>query len=488
MPLPRSYPSGSPEWHLARLADKLMKRQARYDMLEDYHMGNQPLPHVDPQERASVRELLKKAQTNYVTLVNKAPVDRMSIKYFRTQPDGEPDPDARKIWAVNDMPVQATKVHTASAIFGDSYVLVGPVNPETGCATIVAEDPRVAIVEPDPQYPMKSLAGLRLYRDIYLDRAVAVLYLPDAIYTFLGPSMFAQDPGNEMTDRPLGVQAGNMAFDLVEVQENELGEVPLYRFPWQPDYSDTSLGEAELVLHIQDRINQVVLDRLKIAKDEAFNQKYVTGVEAISDQRQKSKPAVQSPYKGGSDKVWVATDPQAKFGQLTGVDFKQMLEAARDDIADIAAITQTPSHYMMNRFINVSGDTLNQAEAGFVAKTKQRMHAQGWGWEAVMRACFKYQGLSKASAPELTVVWHDPRQRKDVESADSFSKAVSGGMEIGLAMEQFFDSSPEQIAYARKYRDEQQRRAEEQAMQQQKLAAQNRGGTNKSPQGGNTNV
>lgn len=472
MPVINGFPPNTSWWWLHHLVQRLMDQQSRYDKLEDYHIGNHPLPKADPKHVTAVKHFMKMAQTNYVTLINNAPVGRMKVRDFTFGEGGEPDRDAKKIWSVNDMDLQSKKLHSAASIFGDSYVLVGPVDETTGYPTMTVEDPRAAIVEPHPLFPTKSVAALRMWEDIVLNRIVAVLYLPESIHTFVGP--FHHDYGGnklDITNKLLGHSLGN-SWEEVEVQDNELGEVPLVHFEWQPDYAGLSLGEAELVLHIQDRINQMILDRMVIASSQAFNQMWAAGVDLAPKKAAGAKKGpVEPPWELGPRNLWATDNKDAKFGQFDAVDFKQILEAVRDDIADIAAITQTPAHYLMNRMINVSGDTLTQGESGFVAKTKLRMDAMGWGWERAMRLSFRYMNLPKADEPEATVLWAKPMIRKDVDAADAASKWASLGIEPGLVMDAFGDFSSEQIAFAREH-IEQQKREAEQMMEKQAAMAQ----------------
>ncbi len=472
MPVPEAYPPGSPRWWLYRLIDKLLGQQTRYDRLENYHIGQHPLPVVDPKHKVLLKSFMRMAQTNYVTLVNEAPVGRMTVKDFRFGAEGSPDEDAHTIWSVNDMDLQSKKVHTAASIFGDSYVLVGPIDPVVGFPTMTVEDPRVAIVEPHPLYPTKSVAGLRMWEDIYLHKVVAVLYMPDKIYTYIGPSL-ERTRSEYLTDREMSAALSHGGFDPVAEEDNPLGDVPLIHFEWRPDHNGMSLGESELVLGVQDRINQMVMDRLITAKDQAFAQRFGTGISQVEEKKpgKKNGPQVQAPFVLGSSNFWAVDSPDAKFGQMPAVDFKQMLEAVRDDIADIAAITQTPAHYLMNRFINVSGDTLTQAESGFVAKTKMRMQAMGWGWERAMRVAFRYMSDPKADEAEAAVIWADPQERKAVESADAASKWVAAGVEIGVVMEVLGPFSAEQIEFARVHAEEQQQKDQALLLEQTQASA-----------------
>lgn len=470
-----SYDPGSPDWWVYRLGWSILDQQARYDKLEMYHIGEHPLPPVDRQYLKAMRQYQRMAQTNYVALVNEGSPGRMKVKGFKFGQGGVDD-DAKMIWAANDMDLQSKKLHMAAAVFGDEYALVGEVDEGTGYPTITVLDPRTAAVEGHPVFPTRALAGMHLYIDTYSNSVVGQLYLEDQIYDLEGPNVATMNgwPKAEMTTRLLriGYPGG---LEVVGSRPNPINQVPLVQFRWKPDFGNYSFGEAENILHIQDRINYMILDRLKIARDQAYAQRTVTGLQMPKKGGDPSIGPIPPPFKLDSASLWVAESPDVKFDQFPATDFKQILEAVRDDIADMAAISQTPAHYLMNRMVNVSGDTLTQAESGFASKTKLRMEAMGWGWERVMRLCFLVMGdTQKASNVDASVVWANPMSKKPAEDADAANKWVSVGVPIDLIMDKFGDFEPDEITHAveeqKKKLAEEKAAADAQLQIQQKVA------------------
>lgn len=107
-------PPGTPEWWLNRLIQRLMSKQVRYDYLEAYVTGNHPLPDGDERYVSALAAMQRKARTNYVGLVTRTPVERMTVRGFRfggsdetSKP--EADKDARQIWSANNMDFQAIR-------------------------------------------------------------------------------------------------------------------------------------------------------------------------------------------------------------------------------------------------------------------------------------------------------------------------------------------------------------------------------------------
>src|SRR5688572_637381 len=148
---------------LHRLIQRLMFRQGRYQVREDYAVGNHPLPEGDRRYVQALEHLQKKALTNYVGLANKAVVDGMSVMHFKFA--GEFSEEARKIWRANNMDFQTPIAIGKAAQLGDIYAMVSPPIEEGGEPRITIEDPRVCIVEPDPLDPLEAVAGLKFYLD-----------------------------------------------------------------------------------------------------------------------------------------------------------------------------------------------------------------------------------------------------------------------------------------------------------------------------------
>lgn len=492
---PANWPIGSPGWWIYRHTYRLLCEQTRYDRLERYHFGDHDLPIGDPRYLKSLAVFQRMAKTNYVSLVNNGPPERMSVNGFKFGPGGDADNDAKLIWSANDMDLQSKKLHSAAAVFGVCYALVGPVDQSLGYPTITVLDPRLADVEPHPIYPTRSISGMWMWIDPFSERIMGVLLQPGVHYQLQGPParVFEGHTKLEMTAKlsHIGTPGG---FEVIGETQTGIDEIPLVKFTWQPDFTDRSLGEAEPVLHIQDRINKMILDRIKIARDGAHRQRWAKGV--IPQGKRTGTPdrgPAKAPFDIGSDTLWVTDNKESQFGEFESTDFRQILEAVRDDIADLASISQTPAHYLMNRMNNVSGDTLTQAESGFVSKIKLRMEAMGWGWEKTIRLCFKFMSLSKATDVDASVIWADPLQRKDAEAADAATKwssvmSTTDPVPLGLIMDHFGEFTADEITAATSARADAQAKAEAdlKTAQAQQLQAQPPVADNNTTPGGNS--
>lgn len=435
---------GSPRWYLSRLSRRLLGRQWRYDRLERYALGLHDLPNGDKRYVEALRELQLKCITNYCALVGPAVTQRMKVIGFQFGPEQQVDEDAKKIWNYNDMDYQSPLILNTACTFGDTYVLVSPPIEPDGEPVVTAEDPRLCITEVDPRLPTRLLAGLKMWQEEDTGTVFAALYLPEQIRLYEGQAVqdYNGADGATLTHVKLGRDAASGGFRLIAVSPNPIGEVPLIRGNWQPAFGTMGRGEFENVMHIQDRINHAVLDRLVIAKAQAYNQRWISGAQKGEN------------FKPGADMIWATLNSDATFGQFDAVDLAPVLAAVRDDVGDLAAVSQTPATYLMNRMVNVSGDTLAQDQAALITKVHLRSESMGWMYERVMRIAFKIKGnTAKAKETEVVTLWRNPEIHTLAEIGDSFSKFTTGGVPLDIAMSTTGLWTDDQIASAKEQFD-----------------------------------
>ncbi len=492
-----NYPPGSPDWWLFNGILAIEAKQTDHAVREAYVSGNHPLPNGDPRYVRALRDFQEKALTNYIGLATNAIIPRMRVKGFRfgrperSKPSPSPDTpqtenapqngsqgpqkgrsdenvgiadrDAALVWMANDMDFQMEGFLSNCATYGEGYLLVGPEDPETGEPTMTSEHPRMCHVFPDPVRPTRSLAGIKLWKDIYLGQMVAVLYLPDSIHVYLGPKNSEASPASQAFS--------NGSFQPFGSQSNELGEVNLVRCQWRPD----GKAEAEDAFSIQDRINLTVLNRLVISKSQAYRQKWMTGGQVTQGKKGKKGVDNKPPFDPGADTLWHVPAPDAKFGDFDQVDITGILSEIRDDVLDFFGVTQLPAHYAMGRMANISGDTLTQAESGHKLRTQARQRSVGWTLEKAMRLVFKYKGnLEKARELDAEVIWGDAEIRSLAEKADAalkFGQAFAAAPPFVVpVIAEMMDLDPDQVerlvAEAEAWQQQQQAR-EDQMMKQQ---------------------
>lgn len=432
----------TPGWWLKQLEAKIQDRQPRYKELTRYDVGDHPLPEGDERCRPMFQQFQRKARSNYIALVIEAVLERLKIVGFRTGGNSTDDADkeAWRIWQANRLDARSSLVHRAMLVNSHAYVMVGrSKNPNLANTPIITpESPRRVVVETDPLDQLTTLAGVKIVQDPRLDATVAVLGLPDFVWTFI--------KSNSGSDWEL----------KGDKQPNTAGVVPFVEFVNRPQLDEaerTQLGagryvrgaigyglsEMASVVDVQDRINDTILNRLVIAKVQAYRQRWVKG---IKTEDENGEP-IDLPFIPGVDMLWAVEDVDAEFGDFAVTDLGNIMKAVEADIRDLAAISRTPPHYLLSELSNVSGNALNQSETGLSMKAWERIGTTSDSWEQVMAIAGIYAGHEALSAPDSETLWKDPEARTRAELADASVKESAAGVTWRFRMERLGFSPPE---------------------------------------------
>lgn len=423
---------GSPLWWLIRLEKRRQANAKRFDWLNNYATGNHPLPEGDERARDLFKAFQKKARTNYCGIVASSVSERLQVDGFRSGSDGTAQTDAFawQIWQDNNLDADSELVHNVSVTFSEAYVLVGT----DGTKPVISiEDPRCVAVELDPLNRRKMIAGIKTWTDDIADENRAVLYLPDTIHYFA-----SRKPDNTY-QKPEWRETSSAFNGDAQPETNPLGELPLIRFLNRPQLDGCGLGEFEDAIDIQDRINNCTLDRLVIAKTQAYRQRTAIG---IASEDEDGNP-IDLPFVPGVDMLWtVDADPsEVKFDEFSQVDLRPLLEAARDDVTAFVTLTGLPPHYVAGDLVNASADALAAAEARLVAKVRARQRIFGEAWERVINLAARWMNVQLPADTEI--IWADPERKTDAQLADAAVKKQAAGVPWHQRMEDLHYTPPQ---------------------------------------------
>ncbi len=409
----------SPGWWLKRLGCRLDARAARYELLDRYYRGDHPLPEGDPRVREFYRLFQRKARTNYCGLIADATRERIRYEGLHVgsiDAREEGNKLARAVWQANNMDAGSNLVHATALNLSDSYVIVGPAPKGRQFPLITAEDPQQVIAEADPLDRTQTRAALKTWTDSAAKTRHAVLYMPDAFHYF-------EVKGETRSFRSL---AWNMEKDS---EVNTLGAVPVVRFLGRPvGYEGEGLGEFEDCIDIQDRINDTVLNRMVIAKMQAYRQRFATGLATKDEDGKEVK------FAPGADLVWAVEDPDVKFGDFDQADLGPLLEAVKDDVTAIVTLSGLPPQYVAGSLINVGADALAATDARQVDKCVDRMTYFGESWEQVHRLAFGWMKKTELIGDDAEVRWADPQRRSVAQLADAATKYMAAGVPFRARM------------------------------------------------------
>jgi hypothetical protein len=174
---------------------------------------------------------------------------------------------------------------------------------------------------------------------------------------------------------------------------------------------------------------------------QAYRQRWAKGIQTEDEE---GNP-LDLPFVPGVDLLWAVEDSEVEFGDFAQADLKPILDAVKDDIQDLAAISRTPPQYLLGGIVNVSGDALIEARAGHVAKVGQRIRYTSEHWERVMAIAGLYANNKRlASGVDSETLWADPESRTDAEKADAAVKRMAAGVPWSQRMDDL-GYTPQQI-------------------------------------------
>lgn len=429
---------GSPGWWLKRLSAQLVDRRSRLDRLARYYAGDCDLPEGAEGCRPAYRAFQEKARTNYPRLIVKAPRDRMVLTGFRTGADDDENGDraARAILSANGLRVGAGDLHSWFLALGEAYAIVGPPTEDTAdLPLITVEDPRQVVTAHDPRNPRRAVAALKMYADDIAGRDVAYLYLPGRVFVAskkAGQDLSSTYPdlvtgGWEWDDRRGGVGGSALPFNVV----------PVVRFR-----NEDGMGEFEPHLDLIDRINSTILDRMVIAKVQAYRQRAIKGVpDTDADGNEIDYSGVFSP---GAGSMWLLPEG-AELWEGGQADLTGILNAVKDDVRDLAAVTSTPLYFITPDAANGSAEGASTMREGLVFKTEDRINRAAEGWSQVMSLAFRFAGdETRAQLLDLEPLWQPAERFSLSERADAASKATD--VPWRTKMTDIWQFPPDQVA------------------------------------------
>jgi hypothetical protein len=432
------FPPQSPQWWLVRLSERLAHDQPHFEELENWYTGNHPLPYIPPdldrRYLEQFREMLLQARTNYMELVVDAVAERLRVQGLRLSASTSPEADDESwaMWQANAMDAGAPLLFTNAIAMGRGYLSVWSADPGSKYPKIAVESAHQCIVEHDPSDRRKRAAALKIWVDDWTGQQRANIYLPNAIYKF-----------RRKADSSMTASIGWVPLEDPkdpDIVKNPTGVVPIIPFYNKPASDLDGQSEIESVLSIQSRINGTVFNRILAAWFTSFRQRWATGIEIpLNDDGEKMEP-----FKAALDRLWISENADANFGEFGQTDLRPYLEAHERDVQDIAVITRTPRHYLFQTGQSPSGDAIQSAESGLVAKGVGIMTVFSDPLEESMRLGRLFAG-NRENYVDSEIIWADPRTKNETANSQAIVTQWNAGLITRkIALEQL-GYSPQQI-------------------------------------------
>lgn len=353
--------------------------------------------------------------------------------------DEKPDSDAWKIWQRSYLDADSNAAHIDALVQGTSYLVVWP------------NDDGEPIITPESagEVTVQYAAGSRrvveaAYREFIDDWGVihSTLFLPDNVYQ-------SEKGSNDWSD-PKGI-------------DNPLGVVPVVPLNNRKRLRPDPFSELAAILPIQDAINKVAADAIVASEFAAFPQRVISGLEPFDSLQEEERKLL----KAYVDRILNLDGEDVKWGQFEAADLRNYVYLIDMLVQHMASQSRVPFHYfLLNGGQAPSGESITAAEAGLVAKARERMLHFGESWETALRLAFAIMGDPRSEAFGAETIWADPEHRSKGALMDSLVKAK----EIGVPQRQLqedYGYTPTQIERFKEMREEE---LEEEVARAKKLA------------------
>jgi hypothetical protein len=411
----------SPGWWMKRLFNMLNdpRRASRLQLLHDYHTGHAPLPDGAHNAREAFESFQRKARSNFAELIVSAVSERLSVDGFRTALDEDESGDAEMgvLWQRAGMDVESTEVHDMMLALSEAYVIVGPVDEDTGAPTVSAEDPRFMVAETVPGKRNKIAAALKVLYDDAEGETRGYLYLPGQIlvarYKHIPWILEPTGPYKPVT--AFNPKAWEWDTERSGVLEHD--RIPVVRF-----VNQHGAGEYEAHTDLLDRINHQILQRMVIATLQAFKQRAVKGL-PLKDAQGKLID-YRDVFTMDPAALWQLPDT-ADMWESGQTDLRPILMAVKDDVQHLAAATRTPMHMLMPSGENQSAEGATMQREGLVFKTKDRITRVKYPWAQVASLMLLHAGQSeRADLAKLAMIPAPPEHLSLTERANAAALAA----------------------------------------------------------------
>lgn len=384
----------------------------RLDRIDHWYRWTQEDIYLPRAATMELKRLTQLSKVPWLGLVVTSAAQAMYVDGYRTKLDNDGDPSESppwQTWLANGMDRRQIAVHRYMLAYGYSFLTVLPgEDPLTGKAQAVMRgvSPRkMFAVYEDPaedDWPQYAIRILERKGDEYLAR----LYDSDAVHE-------------------VRIDGDGEVSYLGEPLIHEAGVCPVVRYANMLDLDGRTPGEVEPFIAIAERINKTSYDRMLVQHFNSWKVRYITGMSPPDDDEAANRQKLQL----RQDDLLIAEDPDTKFGTLDETSLSGFIDAHQADVETLAAVSQTPTHELTGKLINLSSEALAAARASLNQKVTERQKNAGAAHAQALRLAAALEGHDEY-ATDVTgrVTWQDMEIRSMSQAADALVKLAALGV------------------------------------------------------------
>lgn len=428
-----------PKVNANRLLDIIHQDSDRLERIDNYINNIQDEPYMPSTADDEYRLLAKRSISNWMGLVIGAPAQALYVDGFRpsrTQTgDSLIDTAEWDHWQASGLDARQIPIHRAAIGYGHAFTV-------TERKTVKGERKVVT----------KGLSPLRtaaLFEDAANDvgakAALTITEYPTSVDGEVVPGEARMWDDKYEYRLTFDALTGERNIAIKTRRPHHAPECPVTRFASAIDLEGRTLGVVEPMIPLQNRINQTIFDLLVTQTYASFKVRWVTGMappmqmkmvdeegnevtdpDAAADivpRLDNDGNPIPSKINHNASRFLFAEDHETQFGSLDESPLGGFIESIDMSIRHLAAISQTPPHYLLGQIANLSADALVAAETALARKVEEFRKTFGESWERVFRIAGAMSGddaVFEDTAGET--LWRDMEGRSLAQSADALGK------------------------------------------------------------------
>lgn len=394
------------------------RERDRLDRIDRWSRWEHDKPHKPRSSTSEYKELSDRAQTPWLSLVVTTLAQTLYVEGYRRARDAENAP-AWRWWQANGMDARQAAIHRAAITYGLSYETVLPGTTDQGEAIPVMRgvSPRrmIAFYE-NPADDWWPVVALRV--DPVKGGHKLKVYDDTNVYALTADS------------------GGSTVTFVRDMGAHNAAVCPVVRFTNLLDLEGRAVGEVEPYIPVAGRIDQTAFDRLVVQRFASWVVRTIAGMAKPDDKSE----AEAEKLRLRVEDILVAEDSDTKFGSLPASELAGFISAKDSDVRDLAAVSQTPPHYLLGQIANLSAEALAAAEAALGRKGEERRHSLGESHEQSLRlGAAIMRDTAGARDVEAQVQWRDTESRSLAQAADALGKLAQM---LGVPAELLWEKIP----------------------------------------------
>lgn len=448
---------------LARLLLSIIENdRSTFELIDRYVDGDHDKPYMPATADQEYRQLAERSVSNWMPLLLETPCQALYVDAFRrghNAPPGAEDFDSAAAaelpewihWQESRLDARQLAIHRGALKYGHSFTLTERDAKRNKVLTKGLSALNTAAVYIDPANDIDPFAALTIVRYPSPARegqpeVLGGAYLWDSTFRYAVTFKSTQDMES---------------VAIIGFEEHGSSECPVTRFAAQVDLEGRTRGVIKPNIPVQNRINQSVFDLLVAQTGGAFKIRTISGMAPpmkrwtqaqIDDAKAVRSPStgfsilppdgtepgdpiidpetgkpIPEPTNLNARKFFFAEDKDVEFGSLDETPLDGYIRSLDMSIRHLAAMTQTPPHYLLGEIANLSAEALQAAETALLRSIEEYKKSFGESWERVFRLAAELADET-ISAMDYAgeVLWRDVEMRSLSAYADGLAKLSEG--------------------------------------------------------------